>query len=817
LSQDVVKSKAEAHKDAISAVKLNNDGGLVISVGLDKRIYIRDAKSLSTKKAFGAGAGVRCVAVNANTTLLAAGAANTIDFIDLSSGKPIRKFKEHSGPVNCVAFNPITNILASGSDDKAIKLWTRASASKSTLVGHDKEVTAVVFSADGLQLISGGADNAIKIWNVETGEELKSIDASSKGVTALDYNNDGKSFVSGGENGVVIIWKADGSKVLDLKGFKGRVNNIAFSPDGQYVAAAGENKTVIIWKTDGTIVKELEAHPEGTGGVAFSETGNRFATGGTDGKLTTWNTKSLNIGARIYATGGGSPVLSVLDVTLNEDNRNGIIEAGEKSSITLTISNTGSGPAFNIVAMAKPDRAVTGLTIATYNVGNIAAGASRKVLIRVTAGDNLEAAAGSIVLSFVEATGSPISDESLSFQTGGGSVYSYVMITEHSYSSGTGKAEIGAPISLKLKMKNVSKGEAKNVKINYNFPEGVFGVNKRFEVIPSIAAGATTEVLVEFYASPDFKKDEVKISLTMEGTFNNADDLIFAVKIGEDLPPTETIAINEVPDIPNQPVYRGGNPLDGLNVNKAKTMVIGKYYALIIGVDNYKGEWSKLNNAVRDAKAVEALLRSKYKFDYFKILYNETATRAGIIKQLEWLVKTVKAQDNVFIYYSGHGDFKKALNKGYWVPVDATTSSTSNYISNSDIQTYLNGVKSKHTLLVSDACFSGDIFRGHTVSVPFAESEKYYKDYKEVHNLASRQAITSGGLEPVMDGGRDGHSVFAYYFLKTLRNNNAKYFDAGQLYTKIKIPVINNSEQTPKLSPIKGTGDEGGQFIFIKK
>ena len=68
-----------------------------------------------------------------------------------------------------------------------------------------------------------------------------------------------------------------------------------------------------------------------------------------------------------------------------------------------------------------------------------------------------------------------------------------------------------------------------------------------------------------------------------------------------------------------------------------------------------------------------------------------------------------------------------------------------------------------------------------------------------------------------MDGGKEGHSVFAYYLLKTLKDNQGKYFDVSQLYTKIKIPVINNSEQTPKLSPIKNAGDEGGQFIFIKK
>jgi hypothetical protein len=260
--------------------------------------------------------------------------------------------------------------------------------------------------------------------------------------------------------------------------------------------------------------------------------------------------------------------------------------------------------------------------------------------------------------------------------------------------------------------------------------------------------------------------------------------------------------------------YRGGgDPLKGLNISKTKEMIIGKYYALIVGIDNYKGIWPTLKTAVSDAKAMAASL-SRYKFDVLHTLYNEQATREKIIDEFEWLMANVKEQDNVFVYYSGHGEFKKEMNKGYWIPIDAQTNSVSNYISNNDIQTFLTGIKSKHTLLVSDACFSGDIFRGNTVSVPFEESEKYYK---EVHGLASRQAMTSGGIEPVMDGGKDGHSIFAYYFLKTLNENGNKYFDASQIYNKIKIPVINNSEQSPKFSPVKGTGDEGGQFIFIKK
>jgi hypothetical protein len=262
--------------------------------------------------------------------------------------------------------------------------------------------------------------------------------------------------------------------------------------------------------------------------------------------------------------------------------------------------------------------------------------------------------------------------------------------------------------------------------------------------------------------------------------------------------------------------YRGStDPLKGLNVaEEKKALQVGSYYALLIGIDNYKGEWAKLDNAVKDAIALEDLLKRKYKFDAFRTLFNDQATRANIIAELEFLIKNVKENDNVLIYYSGHGDFKQELNKGFWVPIDATTASTAQCISNNDIQTYLGGIKSKHTLLISDACFSGDIFRGKTMTIPYEESGKYFS---KIYNLTSRKAITSGGIEPVMDGGRDGHSIFAYYLLKSLTTNDNSMYDAAQLFESIKIPVVNNSTQTPNFQPIRDTGDEGGQFIFMKK
>lgn len=240
----------------------------------------------------------------------------------------------------------------------------------------------------------------------------------------------------------------------------------------------------------------------------------------------------------------------------------------------------------------------------------------------------------------------------------------------------------------------------------------------------------------------------------------------------------------------------------------------GKYYGLIIGIDKYRGAWQPLRNAVNDAKSIEDILKKEYKFDDVISLYDDNATRNNILAKLEQLSNTIGKDDNVLIFYSGHGEFKSQFNKGYWVPFDATTKSVVDYISNSDLQTFLKGIPSKHTLLISDACFSGDIFRGRTEETPFEDSEKYYK---EVYKKMSRAALTSGGIEPVADGGREGHSVFTYFLLKTLKDNRAKYFTAGQVFKEIEIPVTNNSEQTPVYNPIKNTDDAGGQFIFIRK
>ncbi len=387
---------------------------------------------------------------------------------------------------------------------------------------------------------------------------------------------------------------------------------------------------------------------------------------------------------------------------------------------------------------------------------------------------------------------------------------SKVLIMDYKFDAGNNKVSVGKPVTLTLNVSNVGDKDASDLTISYKLPANVEVVD--FKNVSALKKGEEQLLTLQFFATKNYTDSIIPVKFEIAGAdITNVNDIDLTV--GLDKPVKESV---DKTMAQNYSEFRGGNdPLKGLNVAQAmKSVEVGEYYGLIIGIDQYSGEWPMLKNAVNDAKGVAELLSSKYTFHYMKTLYDKEATRDKILSEFEYLLETVKANDNVLIYYSGHGEYVENMDKGFWVPVDAAAKSISKYISNEDIRAFLTGIKSKHTLLVTDACFSGDIFRGKTMTIPYENSTKYYS---KMYSLSSRKAITSGGVEPVMDKGKENHSIFAYYFLQALKNNTEKYFDAGQIFDFIKIPVVNNSYQTPAYSPIRNAGDEGGQFIFIMK
>ena len=85
---------------------------------------------------------------------------------------------------------------------------------------------------------------------------------------------------------------------------------------------------------------------------------------------------------------------------------------------------------------------------------------------------------------------------------------------------------------------------------------------------------------------------------------------------------------------------------------------------------------------------------------------------------------------------------------------------------------------------------------------------------QKIYEMPSRNALTSGALLTVPD-----KSVFVKYLVKRLKNNQEKYLYSQKLYINMRDAVINNSptNQTPQFGVIGSTGDEGGDFVFVRK
>jgi len=233
-----------------------------------------------------------------------------------------------------------------------------------------------------------------------------------------------------------------------------------------------------------------------------------------------------------------------------------------------------------------------------------------------------------------------------------------------------------------------------------------------------------------------------------------------------------------------------------------------RYYALIIAEQSYKDpSIIDLDQPIADAKGLQDVLVTHYSFEPKDVILLQNPTRTQIIETFDNLTTSVTNTDNLFIFYAGHGIWDDKIEQGYWLPSDAKKSSKAAWLSNGTIRDYIRAIDSKHTLLITDACFSGGILKTR-------EAFTASKAILELYKLPSRKAMTSGSLKTVPD-----KSVFIEYLIKALKNNNQPLISADQLFNSFKYNVINNSSngQVPQYGVISQADDEGGDFIFLKK
>lgn len=248
---------------------------------------------------------------------------------------------------------------------------------------------------------------------------------------------------------------------------------------------------------------------------------------------------------------------------------------------------------------------------------------------------------------------------------------------------------------------------------------------------------------------------------------------------------------------------------------------LGNYHAIVIGNNSYQsGSFLPLQSAVNDATAVAAMLRGRYGFKTNLLL---NASRFEILSALNDARESLGPNDNLMVYYAGHGELSADGQQGYWIPVDGQPGMANTWISNGAISSILETMKAKQVLVVADSCYSGAMTRASmpTFDAGVMPADKWGDWVKATAAGRARTALTSGGVQPVPDTGSGKHSYFARAFLNALEDNN-RLLEAQRLYREITsslaLAAVNAPiTQVPEYSPIQFAGHESGDFFFMPK
>ena len=245
------------------------------------------------------------------------------------------------------------------------------------------------------------------------------------------------------------------------------------------------------------------------------------------------------------------------------------------------------------------------------------------------------------------------------------------------------------------------------------------------------------------------------------------------------------------------PVIAGWSDVDQVPAPRARR----KGHAVIIGIERYRAKLPPADFAAGDAalmaKYATAVLG--YPEENVALLSNDTATKSDFEKYFDkWLPNRVEKDDEVFVYFSGHGSPNPATGDAYVVPYDGdpTFLSETGYPL-TRLYAALAKLPTKKVTVVLDSCFSGA--GGRSV---LAKGARPLVTVKTDQTTAGITVIAASSAEQISNSyAEKGHGLFTYFFLKGLKEKGGDLRDTFN-YLKPEVWKTarkeNNADQEPQ-------------------
>lgn len=255
----------------------------------------------------------------------------------------------------------------------------------------------------------------------------------------------------------------------------------------------------------------------------------------------------------------------------------------------------------------------------------------------------------------------------------------------------------------------------------------------------------------------------------------------------------------------------------------------GKQYALVVGTDNYKAkDWNKLLNPVYDAIEVADELKNSYGYEVQLLKDPPMDTIYNAIREY---YRKLQPDDQLIIYFAGHGDFdEELLDDGFIVCSDSRSIETdpvrNSYIQHSKLKKMINKIPAKQILVLLDICHGG-VFdenvlggRQRNNNTESTANRNVLQFLKDKSQYKIRRALSSVGKDAAFDGKAGKHSPFANYLLQVLRargGGSNGIVTLADIFAVLQSASLNETA-TLKISPhMAGFGDNDplGEYVLI--
>ncbi len=736
-----------------------------------------------------------------------------------------REFSNLANYVGQAQFSPFRSYFSFTIGDNTLRIYDRDWEMVLEHKGNEEAFGGVfAFSPDEKYLVYGRykGNNDIAIIRLEDMKVIQVLNQHSYFISHLEFSNDGKWLVSSSLDDQMIIWELSNETFefhQIFEGFESDVNETSFSFDDRYLVTGDTYGNVLVLRNSDSefeVFQEFKHRRHGVQTIAFHPAEYSFVTGSSNG-------------LRRYRLQRDTFVLTD-SLEKRTDVRNSVCYSPDGNYLaygnyrTAVISRLAEDSIYPVDFVYRHMENVIGASFSEDGTFLTTYGNDKQVIIweinGVTPSDK------SLVVSWLNAKLSLAHRRSLTpsvIKDIVGSVDKSLTLsrdefeTSAEYNFRVDKLADWALMKLQAEMEKQYQVQSRAGSVQIPL-QGLIGYNADLQIYKIKFMETEAGVAIPISAAKKFKdrwpKAHIRAVKEKGGSgrsniyktfelYNPADKKYYEVT------PLENPFHIEEAQVVQRSVVRTADTGDSLTT-KGK----GTTYALLFATNVYD-YYSDLINPVLDAQTIGAELAESYGVVSEVVINPTLSETASVIR--EFATQNYKPEDNLMIFFAGHGVYDEVFREGYVISRDSRADDVgkTSYLSHSNLRTMINNIDCPHIFLVMDVCFGGTFdpllasaHRG--IQADYAEiTTQQFVDRKLQYK--TRLYLTSGGKEYVPDGRPGFHSPFARRLIESLRYYGG---NDGVLTTSEILQFVEKVNPQPRFGEF-GDNEPGSDFILV--